>query len=81
MGCIISNVTSDKYPTMECLSWPEISRNNQGGTLRNILPVRASKVHILLQNNQTYVWYQYEIFLANHRLVGPFQFGSQEERN
>ena len=24
-----------------------------------------------------YAWYQYDISLANHRLVGPFQFGTK----
>ena len=29
-----------------------------------------------LKKSQSYVWYQDEIFLSEHMLVGPFQFGS-----
>ena len=43
--------------------------------LGNMLLVRPSKVHNLLQNNQKYMWYQDEILLSKKRLVGPFQFG------
>ena len=57
---------------------PEIIMKNQDGALGNMLSVRPSKVHNLLQKNQTYVWYQYDISLAKHSLVGPFQFGSTE---
>ena len=49
---------------------------NQDGKLVNILIVIPIKVHNLLKNNQTYVWYQYDIYLAKHRLVVPFQFGT-----
>ena len=45
----------------------------------NMLQVIPSKVHNLLQKNQTYEWYQNEISLAEHRLVGPFQFGTTEK--
>ena len=65
-----------KYPTTECRFWPEIITKNQDGILVKILPVIPSKVHNLLQNNKKYVWYQYDISLAEHMLVGPFQFGT-----
>ena len=65
-----------KYPTMKCQFWPEIRTKDQGGTLGEMLSVRTSKVHKLLQNNQTYMWYQDDISLAEHRLVGPLQFGT-----
>ena len=61
---------------MECRFWPEIIMKNQDGTLVNMLPVRPSKVHNLLQNNQKYMWCQDEILLSKKRLVGPFQFGT-----
>ena len=35
-----------------------------------------NKVHNLLHNIYKYIWYQYEISLDKHRLVGPFQFGT-----
>ena len=61
---------------MKCRFWPEIRMNNQDGTLGKMLSVRPSKLHNLLQKNQTCVWYQDDISLADHRLVGPFQFGT-----
>ena len=42
--------------------------------LGSMLTVRPSKVQNLLQKNQTYVWYQDDIYLDEHRLVGTFQF-------
>ena len=44
--------------------------------MENIFPARQIKVNKLLQKNQTYVWYQDEIYLAEHNLVGPLQFGT-----
>ena len=73
---IIQYESCNKYPTMKCRFWPEIRTKNQDGTLGNMLPVRPSKVHNLLQNNQTYMWYQDYISLCDHRLIGPFQFGA-----
>ena len=61
---------------MECRSWPEIRIKNQDGTLGKILTVRPNKVQNLLKKNQTYVWYQDEIFFSENRLVGPLQFGT-----
>ena len=55
---------------------PEIIMKNQDGALGKMLSVRPSKVHNLLQKNQTYVWYQDDIYLDEHRLVGTFQFGT-----
>ena len=66
----------NKYPSMECRVWSEMRKNNQDGTLGKMFPVIPSKVHKILQNNQTYVWYQDDISLAKHRLVGPLQFGT-----
>ena len=61
---------------MGCRFWTEIRTNNPDGTLGKMFPVIPSKVHNLLQNNQKYVCYQDYVSLANHRLVGPFQFGT-----
>ena len=47
----------------------------QDGTLGKMFPVRPLRVNNYLQKYQKYVWYQDEIYLADHRLVGPFQFG------
>ena len=59
---------------MECRFGTEIRTKNQDGRLGNMLPVRPIKVHKLLQKNHTYMWYQHYISMADHRLVGPFQF-------
>ena len=48
----------------------------QDVTLGKMLPVRPLRVNDFLQKYQTYVWYQDESSLAEHRLVGPFQFGT-----
>ena len=48
----------------------------QDGTLGKMLPVRPLRVNIFLHNYQTYVWYQDDISLAKHRMVGTFQFGT-----
>ena len=61
---------------MECHFWPEITTKNQDGTNGKMLQVRKIKVHNLLQNIQTYVSYQDDISLADHRLVGKLQFGT-----
>ena len=61
---------------MKCPFWTEIRTKNQYSTLGKMLPVRPSKVNNLLQDNQTYICYQDDISLTDHRLVGPFQFGT-----
>ena len=57
-----------------CLFWPEIRTNNQDGTLGKMLAVIPGKLHNLLQKNQTYMWYQDDISLDEHRLIGPLKF-------
>ena len=66
-----------KHPNTESHFWREIRTKDQNDTLENMLLVRPSKVHNLLQNNYTYIWYQYGISLADHRIVVPFQFGRE----
>ena len=56
--------------------WPEIRTKNQDGNFGKMFPVIPSKVHNIIQKNQTYVWYQDNISLAEHRLVELFQFGT-----
>ena len=46
------------------------------GTLGKIFPVRPLGVNGFLQIYQEYVWYQDYISLAEHRLIGSFQFGT-----
>ena len=48
---------------------------NQDGTLGKIFPVIPLKINNFLRKYKKYVWYQDDISLAEHRLVGPFQFG------
>ena len=45
-------------------------------TLGIMLPVIPLRVNYFLYKYQKYVWYQYEISLTEHMLVGTFQFGS-----
>ena len=61
---------------MECRFGPEIIKKNQNNMLGKMFQVRPIKVHNLLQKNQTYTWYQYDVSLAEHRLVGPLKFGT-----
>ena len=65
-----------KNPTTECRFWPETRTNNQDGTMVKMFSVIPSKVHNLLQKNQTYVWYQDDISLSEHSLVGTIQLGT-----
>ena len=46
----------------------------QDSTLRNMCPVRPLQVDEFLNKSQGCFWCQYDISLAEHRLVGPFQF-------
>ena len=48
----------------------------QDGTLVNMWPVRPLQVNDLLNKRQGYLCYQYDISLAENRLVGSFQFGT-----
>ena len=49
----------------------------QYGTLEKMLPVIPFMVNNLLKKYQKYVWYQYDISLADNSLVGLFQFVSK----
>ena len=49
-------------------------------TLGNILPVIPLQVNDFLKKLQRCVWYQYYFSLAYHRLVAPFQFGTNERK-
>ena len=46
------------------------------GPLGKMFSVIPSKVHNMLQENQTSVWYQDDISMSDNRLVGTFQFGT-----
>ena len=70
------NTRTEKNPTMECLFGPEIIKKNQNDMLGKMFQVRPIKVHNLLQKNQTYMWYQYDVSLAEHSLVGTIQLGT-----
>ena len=60
--------------------FPEIRTKNQDDMLGSMLTVRPSKVQNLLQKNQTYVWYQYDISLAEHRLFRIFKSGTTRRK-
>ena len=47
----------------------------QDGTLGKMYLVKPLRVDDLINKHQVCVWYQYDISLADHSLVGTFQFG------
>ena len=61
---------------MEYYFWTEIRKIQQDGTLGKMWQVRLIQVNDFLKKFQGYVWFQYDISLADHRLVGTFQFGT-----
>ena len=46
------------------------------GTFVKMCPVIELTVNELLKKYQDCVWYQYYISLAEHRMVGKYQFGT-----
>ena len=53
--------------------WPKIRGMKKDGPLGKIVPVIPIRVKKFIQKYQTYVWYQDDIYLADHRLVWPLQ--------
>ena len=66
---------------MKCRFLMEIIEMKQYGTLEKMLPVRPRRLNGFLHRYQIYMWYQDEIYLAEHRLVVPFQFGTTGRKN
>ena len=60
---------------MECRFGEDIREIQQESTLekKTVIPLR---VNSFLHKYQWYVWCHDDIFLVDHRLVGPFQFGA-----
>ena len=57
----------------------DIREMKQDDTLERMLPViplRVNDFYRIIKN----MWYQDEICLEEHRLVGPYQFGSTERK-
>ena len=48
----------------------------QDGTLGNMWLVRSLQVNDFLKKIKGCVWYQYDIYLAENRIFGKFQFGT-----
>ena len=48
----------------------------QDGTLVNMWPMRPLRVNDFLKKRQGYVWYQNDIYLAEHKLVGQLKLGT-----
>ena len=65
-----------KRPIMEFHFWPEIREMQQDGTLVNMWPMRPLRVNDFLKKRQGYVWYQNDIYLAEHKLVGQLKLGT-----
>ena len=60
---------------MEFHFGPEIREMNQDGTLGKMWPMRPLRVTEFLKKSQGYVWYQNDIYLAEHRLIGQLELG------
>ena len=67
-----------QHRTTECIFLTDIKYIKQDGTLGNFLPERPFRVNGFLQRYQTYVWYQDDTSLEEHRLVGTLKFGTTE---
>jgi hypothetical protein len=64
---------SHKELTRRCRFWPEI-HEVQDGVLSTMLAVRPDKVLKFLKSRNDVAWYQLDVDLAEHKLVGPFNF-------
>ena len=49
---------------------------HQDGTIGNMWVVITQKVNEFFNKLQVFVWYQYEIYLDEHRLVEPLECGT-----
>ena len=56
---------------MECRFYPEIIEMQQYGTLGNMCLVRPLQLDDFLKRLQGCVWFQNDISLTEHSLVGP----------
>ena len=73
---IINHEDCAKHPITECQFWPDIEEMQQDGTLVKMWPVRPLLLNEFLKKRRGYVWYQDYVSLAEHSLVGTFQFGT-----
>ena len=65
---------------MKCHFWPEIREMKQDGTLWKILLVIPLRVNGSLHRYQQYMWYQDDICLDEHILVGPLKCGHKRDK-
>ena len=54
--------------------YPEIREMSQYGTIGKMFPLNPLQVNDPQKKLQGYVWYQDDIFLAYHRLLGKLEF-------
>ena len=59
---------------MERQFWLEIREIHQDNTLGKVWTVIPLQLRNFLKKHQGRVWYQDEIYLVEHRMVGAFQF-------
>ena len=71
---IINHKYFTQHRTMECCFWLYIREMKQYGTPGKMILVRPLKVNGFLQRYKIYVWYQDNISLADHSMVGSFKF-------
>ena len=62
-----------KRKTRDCRFWPDVRQFNEKGVLTQLLLISLDKCERFLERwNKKYGWFQDEVCLAEHLLVGPF---------
>ena len=70
---------STKLPTQSCQFWPEVWKKDKDGVLGRLLVLQPDRCERFLERNGAkYGQYQDQVCLAEHLLVGPFNFEGKE---
>jgi hypothetical protein len=77
----VRNATDAKKRLVcKCRYWPLIYEIRHDGYFGRMIPVRPNKVEEVLKNKPTTRgWYQMDINIAEDRLIGPFNFTTQQD--
>ena len=67
-----------RQQTCDCWFWPDVREVGEGNILTRLVMVSPKKVECFLRKklSKKYVWLENEVCLAEHLLVGPFEFVS-----
>ena len=62
----------------DCKFWPDVREVGEGNTLTRLVTVSPDKVDSFLKKklSKKYIWSEDDVCLAEHLLVGPFEFVS-----